>query len=1072
MKARVMKEKMLENNLKGRNPCSCKDDCICFFKDIEAAFFTNSQDEFCNAYPSGPVTEVNSYAKRGYSLDEYPYNNKQCEFPSDPTLSSVNLDGKKQGWANPSGNDCSPGKHCLYLCQSGYGVSSRGLTSLEYHSNGFPFGKILCRDDGSIDKGSEEPLCIPDPGNVILLNLFDTPHSFCQRIYSPTNVILGSNSVDSLSHRVLNVPFQVNGRSSSFFYMNPPGTPLEAGCTGINSLTNRGPCSPYVLDVSKDYRGTTHVKVGWNPFYINDQYWGRTPPNWGLKLLCQGGDCDKPSCSIDPTKHNVNECENCDHLYLGASFCSISVSAGSRVVVVLFSGSNSDREQELLQKLPPLPTDNSDDSDDSSPGERLITKNKKSSYLEKNGLSYSEFEGDKHSDTIEDKDSDLTLKLKLYNEGSKDDIELGNEGLPIDGDDKEDNKQISSELDKKLLFKDPLSRMSFYDLTKTKSSADDITHKSSSKNNAMTLMFFEIHGKDKQMGSSDISCSLSGPDSLNPVGSVSSNTVDKISYNCEPTRMVLFIDKKITNGYKLIAEKFDSYATKISSLIQNNEFQTIEYNDYDESEGTCLLYKKNKDNVEAVNIISKTWNKQSLTIVYISIFIMTYCISLESQTTSNFIVPATSYFGKNSLIPLINTINGILYAVMKQQMGKVGIIFRRTEGFYMSNFLNRGLLNSILDVPFLINVWVGPSLAQSIYLPALDKEQWRLGYGIWAIVLSVGSLPIITVLYLDRFKTNEMDILSLKNNKDELINLSVKKFFVECDFVGIVLLFLGLILLLFQLIHEFPVFYNIKSLYIATIFIITVILCVIFPLWEFYYAEYPIFNAKSFNLRTIESGTYLYVTKSNSIKRVGYLNNVFSFTSTIVAIFVSILIKYNKRCNIFVYIGPFIYVFGIIYMIYNLRVDESIIEMTISQAMIGIGGGFYNMSALIGVQASSNRRQAVVNTALFLTLASIGGAVGSAISGIVWSNLLPKMLDFYSKRLNLFLTSNDYSMIIGSPLILDQYPKFIKGTIGRIVIILAYNDVMKLLYICSAMCVVPMLFCVIFIKDIHLNKAN
>ncbi|KTW31791.1 uncharacterized protein T551_01052 [Pneumocystis jirovecii RU7] len=550
-----------------------------------------------------------------------------------------------------------------------------------------------------------------------------------------------------------------------------------------------------------------------------------------------------------------------------------------------------------------------------------------------------------------------------------------------------------------------------------------------------------------------------------------------------------------------------------------------------------LLDQKTQNGIKDVHYFKTTSNKQSFVIVYVSVFIMTYCISLESQTTSNLIVPATSYFGKNSLIPLINTINGVLYAVVKQQMAKMSAVFGRIEGFcfslllydigcimYMmstnivtfiissilhtigstgiqilqqiiiavdiSNFLNRGLLNSILDVPLLINVWVGPSLAQSIYLPEPASEQWRLGYGIWAVVLSLGSLPIIIVLYLGQFKPKGIHMLSLENN-DGSITLSIKKIFIELDLIGIIILSFGLIMLLFQLIHEFPIFYDIKSLYIATIFVIVTILCVIFPLWEFFFAKYPIFDINSFKLGMIGSGyfssffyfmgfylynnyfsTYLYVTKSNSIKRVGYLNNVFSFTSTIVAIFVGILVKYNKRYNFFIYIGSPIYMIGIIYMIYNLRIDESVVEMTISQAIIGISGGIYNMSALIGIQALSCRQQVVVNTALFLTLASLGGAIGSAISGIMWSSLLPKMLKFHSKRLNIFLTSSDYSLIIGSPFILDQYPKFVRGTLERMTIILAYNDLMKFLYICSAMCAIPMLFCVMFMKDIHLYRTK
>ncbi|QSL65201.1 hypothetical protein MERGE_002508 [Pneumocystis wakefieldiae] len=550
------------------------------------------------------------------------------------------------------------------------------------------------------------------------------------------------------------------------------------------------------------------------------------------------------------------------------------------------------------------------------------------------------------------------------------------------------------------------------------------------------------------------------------------------------------------------------------------------------SEESYLLGQKTQRDVEGIEDISVIWTKQSLN----SVFVVMYCISLEAQTTSNFILPATSSFGKNSLIPLINTINGILYTAVKQQMlrlsGLIGImelfcislllydigclmymiskniitfiissIFHTigTAGFQVlqqfvitdtSELLNRGLFNAILNIPLLINVWVGPNLAQSIYMPKSDSEQWRWGYGIWAIVLSVVSLPMISILYLNRMKAKEMGLLSIENNHSKTIPAFIKRLFVELDLVGIIILSLGFSLFFFQLIHEFPILYNAKSLYISSILIILIVLCVIFPLWELHYAKFPIFSKGLFKMEEITIGyfssffyfmgfylynnyftTYLYVTKSNSIKRIGYLNNVFSFTSTIVAIFVGIFVKYNKIYRIFVYIGSPIYVIGMIFMIYNVRADESVMEMVISQAIIGISGGFYNMSTLIGIQTSSTRQQVAINTAVFLTLASIGGAIGSAISGIVWSNLLPKMLDFYSKYLNLFLTPSDYLLIIGSPFMLDQREKFAKGTVGRMVIVLAYNYVMKTLYICSVICAVPMLLCVIFTENIQIDKT-
>ncbi|KAG5519850.1 hypothetical protein PMAC_000125 [Pneumocystis sp. 'macacae'] len=1102
-----------------------------------------------NAYPLS-IIRRGSRSIHNEGLSHSGNSQKGCLFPfNNFELSAVTSDNGKLGWATGLGDICSAGSYCSYYCRSGY--HARLNSRILGLSSSFSEGRLFCDGSGNLQMPSES-LCVRASHSVYLLNLFDVSLSFCERIFSNGGLRLASNSVNGRSFSELTIPYESSGPSSSFYYLGPPGTGRD-GCTMGNRFSNQGLWSPYTLGISKDYKGDIHLTLGWNPTYIGDSYWSGVTPNWGIRIDCEGFGCGSKSCFIDPSVHGINECENPVNSYSSAAFCAVRISLNTRTRVVLFSRSNVNDELKVLSSLPHF------DFQDSSetklvPGTVDVSESKheeSKSIVDKVEITEHHESNDKVED---DTDAQVTVLNKQEAEESTHTVDKNS--------DSEHSK--TSELDsfdnKKSTFTDLLSKVDISSVTSLGQSSFG-SNGYIFGNDGLTLMLFQLHGnKNNHIHTSGASCPLSIHDNSN---SLSVSSPHSVSDDCAPTNALLFLDRHVSDGYKLLADKFDNYLTKISSLIRNGDFQVLELdtprnnnesdsvNNGTQHESSAYIMKNNilwtsiemyllghevRNDITDVHYFKTISNRQSFAIVYISVFVMTYCISLESQTTSNLIVPATSYFGKNSLIPLINTINGVLYAVVKQQMAKLGVIFGRIEGFCfslllydmgcmmymmstnivtfiissilhtigstgiqilqqiiisdMSNFLNRGLLNSILDIPLLINVWVGPSLAQNIYLPEPASEQWRLGYGIWAVVLSIGSLPVIIVLYLGQFRSEGIRMLSLENN-DGSITFSMKRIFIELDLVGIMILSFGLIMLLFQLIHEFPIFYDVKSLYIITIFVIVTILCVIFPLWECFYAKYPIFDITSFKLGMIGSGyfssffyfmgfylynnyfsTYLYVTKSNSIKRVGYLNNVFSFTSTIVAIFVGIFVKYNKRYNFFIYIGSPIYMIGIVYMIYNLRVDESVIEMTISQAIIGISGGIYNMSALIGIQTVSCRQQVVVNTTLFLTLASLGGAIGSAISGIMWSSLLPKMLKIYSERLNIFLTSSDYTLIIGSPFILDQYPKFVKGTLGRMAIILAYNDLMKVLYISSAMCTIPMLFCVMFMKDIHLNRIK
>lgn len=65
------------------------------------------------------------------------------------------------------------------------------------------------------------------------------------------------------------------------------------------------------------------------------------------------------------------------------------------------------------------------------------------------------------------------------------------------------------------------------------------------------------------------------------------------------------------------------------------------------------------------------------------------------------------------------------------------------------------------------------------------------------------------------------------------------------------------------------------------------------------------------------------------------------------------------------------------------------------QIAIGIGGGMLNVPTQLGVQASVSHQQVAAVTAVFLTILEIGGAVGAAISGAVWSNSVPQKLALY-----------------------------------------------------------------------------
>lgn len=92
-----------------------------------------------------------------------------------------------------------------------------------------------------------------------------------------------------------------------------------------------------------------------------------------------------------------------------------------------------------------------------------------------------------------------------------------------------------------------------------------------------------------------------------------------------------------------------------------------------------------------------------------------------------------------------------------------------------SDLLNRALLSSLPDTPFLVTVWIGPEIAGK-----LGTGPWRWGYGMWhvlflppqfnffltvcfpifrAIITPVLSLPLFASLWINQRRASRAGLL-------------------------------------------------------------------------------------------------------------------------------------------------------------------------------------------------------------------------------------------------------------------------------------------------------------------------
>ena len=148
----------------------------------------------------------------------------------------------------------------------------------------------------------------------------------------------------------------------------------------------------------------------------------------------------------------------------------------------------------------------------------------------------------------------------------------------------------------------------------------------------------------------------------------------------------------------------------------------------------------------------------------------------------------------------------------------------------------------------------------------------------------------------------------------------------------------------------------------------------------FYTSIYPYF------------GSYLQVVQYQNVTSSGYITSTFSITSAIASIVVGLLIKYTKHYKYYMCAGTIVYLLATALLI-RYRVEGSTIGQIVgTQICLGIGGGFFNVPVQLGVQAAVPHQDVAAATALLLTIIEIGGAVGAAISGAVWTgNIAPKL---------------------------------------------------------------------------------
>ncbi|KAL9082386.1 MAG: hypothetical protein Q9159_006458 [Coniocarpon cinnabarinum] len=509
--------------------------------------------------------------------------------------------------------------------------------------------------------------------------------------------------------------------------------------------------------------------------------------------------------------------------------------------------------------------------------------------------------------------------------------------------------------------------------------------------------------------------------------------------------------------------------------------------------------------VQAIEAIARTWSPWSLMLAYVGISLLAIATSLEQNTTLNLTVFATSSFGHQTLISTVTLVQGVILGVVKPPMAKIADVFGRLEAFsisillYMIGYIQqagannvkafasaeifyaagetglqiliqifiadttnltwRAFFSSFVDLPFLFTVWVGPVIASSIS----NAASWRWGYGIWAIVLPVAFLPLVVSLVVNYRKAARASGKKHSPDRGQSISQTLKGLWFELDFFGLLLLCAAVSLILLPLTLAPQANGKWHNGSMIAMLVVGAVCLIVFPFWErsqklaplaYYLSVQPYFQS------------YLLVVQDQSLTAAGHITQVFSFSSSVASVLVGLVIKFTGHYKYFITLGSCIYLLGIGLMIKYRTQGASVGSLVGTQIAVGIGGGMANVPVQIGVQASASHQQVAAATAVYLTVLEIGGAVGSAISGAVWSsNILSKLEQYLPPE-----SRSEAATIFAS--ITTASTSYPRGTPERAAIDRAYQETMRILLIIAVcVCVMPIALS-FFMKNYQLDKMD
>lgn len=537
--------------------------------------------------------------------------------------------------------------------------------------------------------------------------------------------------------------------------------------------------------------------------------------------------------------------------------------------------------------------------------------------------------------------------------------------------------------------------------------------------------------------------------------------------------------------------------------------------------------------VRRMQAISSCITLRDRIFIFIGVFLIAYAYGLDGTTRYNYQAYATNSYTQHSLLSTINVINSVIAAAIQPAAAKIADVFGRVElicasvFFYVIGTILQAVSNDVQSfcggsvlyqigytmvivlvevviaditstrarlffsfipaLPFLINAWISGNVVQAVMFPGgeLDEQRWKWGIGMWCIIYTVCSLPLIISLSIVARRAHKQGLLTNYRTSFQMLgfgNLAVQLFWV-LDVVGIILVIAVFALILSPLTLAGGTSSNWKQGHIIAPLVIGVLCIPVFILWELR-APHPLVPFKLIKDRSIwgalgiacflnfawtMQGDYLWtvlqVAFDFDVITANRVSLLYSFVSVIIGPLLGLVVFKVRRLKIFIVIGTclFMVAFGLLIHFRGGASGSSRAGVIGAQCLLGFAGGMFPYTAQASLQVGVKHENVAVMTGIYLATYNIGSALGNAISGALWTQLLPQELTRRLESVNATLVDEAY----GSPL--TVITTYAIGTPERDAMVESYQYIQKMLTITGICLCIPLILFSLSIRNPKLN---